>query len=234
MSRHTTKAIRVYSDAIMRVLKFISSLTRPNHTKPCHRYSPSQSNMRHALISVILTCETDEDTREPSECKKADENTSNVSSNLPAAQKEVRKFDGMLGSVRVVMRENKPWFVAKEVAACIEHKDVSTMCKLCRDKDKVVVRANDLTSAELADVKNREYTLISESGLYRILAKCSLPKCESFETWGFDEVLPSIRQTGSYSVTTLALPDFTNPAEAARAGATEYEQSVTAQKALSA
>lgn len=157
-----------------------------------------------------------------------------VSSNLPAAQKEVRKFDGMLGSVRVVMRENKPWFVAKDVAACIEHKDVSTMCKLCRDKDKVVVRANDLTSAELADVRNREYTLISESGLYRILAKCSLPKCEPFETWVFDEVLPSIRKTGSYSVTTSALPDFTNPAEAARAWATEYEQRVTAQKALSA
>ena len=53
----------------------------------------------------------------PSESKKADENTSDVSSHLPAAQKEVRKFDGMLGSVRIVMRENKPWFVAKEVAA---------------------------------------------------------------------------------------------------------------------
>ena len=161
-------------------------------------------------------------------------NNENVSSNLIASQKEVRKFEGMFGSVRVVMRENKPWFVAKDVAACIEHKDVSTMCKLCRDKDKVVVRANDLTSAELADVRNREYTLISESGLYRILAKCSLPKCEPFESWVFDEVLPSIRQTGSYSVTTPALPDFTNPAESARAWATEYEQRVTAQRALSA
>ena len=74
------------------------------------------------------------------------------------------------------------------------------MCKLCRDKDKVVVRANDLTSDDLSDVKNREYTLISESGLYRILAKCNLPKCEPFESWVFDEVLPSIRKTGSYSV----------------------------------
>ena len=215
MSRHTTKAIRVYSDAIMRALEFISSLTRPNHTKPCQHWSTSQSNMRHALISVILTCETDEDTREPSECKKADENTSNVSSNLSTVKKDVQKFDGMLGSVRVVMRENKPWFVAKDIAECIEHSDTSAMCKLCRDKDKVVVRANDLTSDDLSDVKNREYTLISESGLYRILAKCSLPKCEPFESWVFDEVLPSIRQTGSYSVTTPALPDFTNPAEAA-------------------
>ena len=51
-------------------------------------------------------------------------------------------------------------------------------CKLCRDKDKAVVRPSDLTSDDLSDVKNREYTLISESGLYRILAKCNLPKCE--------------------------------------------------------
>lgn len=102
--------------------------------------------------------------------------------------------------IRVIMRCSDPWFVAKDVATCIEHKDVTTMCRLCREKDKAVVRPSDLTSADLADVKNREYTLISESGLYRILAKCNLPKCEPFESWVFDEVLPSIRKTGSYSV----------------------------------
>ena len=80
------------------------------------------------------------------------------------------------------MRDGDPWFVAKDVATCIEHKDVSTMCRVCRDKDKVVVRPSDLTSNDLLDVKNREYTLISEAGLYRILAKCNLPKCEPFES----------------------------------------------------
>lgn len=166
----------------------------------------------------------------------------NVSSNLTSAQKEVRKFDGMLGSIRVVMRENKPWFVAKDVAACIEHSNVTKMCELCRDKDKATITNSDeigvinesLRTQQMFSKNAPHITLISESGLYRILAKCSLPKCEPFESWVFDEVLPSIRQTGSYSVTTPALPDFTNPAEAARAWATEYEQRVTAQKALSA
>ena len=45
--------------------------------------------------------------------------------------------------------------------------------------------------------------LISESGLYRILAKCNLPKCEPFESWVFDEVLPSIRKTGGYGIRTV-------------------------------
>ena len=105
--------------------------------------------------------------------------------------------------VRVIMRCAEPLFVAKDVATCIEHKDVSTMCKLCRDKDKVVESASNFDSADLAESGNARITLISESGLYRILAKCNLPKCEPFESWVFDEVLPSIRKTGGYGIRTV-------------------------------
>jgi len=103
------------------------------------------------------------------------------------------------GNVRVVMRDDNPWFVAKDVAACIEHSDTSAMCKLCRDKDKVVASARDFDSDDLSESGNSRITLISESGLYRILAKCNLPKCEPFESWVFDEVLPSIRKSGVYA-----------------------------------
>lgn len=112
-------------------------------------------------------------------------------------------FQNTEWKIRVVMRDGEPWFVAKDVADCIEHSNVTKMCELCRDKDKFVVRPSDLTSNDLLDVKNREYTLISESGLYRILAKCNLPKCEPFESWVFDEVLPSIRKTGGYGIRTV-------------------------------
>ena len=133
-----------------------------------------------------------------------------VSSNsqeLPNASSALKLFENPLFRARVIMRLGDPWFVAKDVATCIEHSDTSAMCKLCREKDKVVVRANDLTSDDLSDVKNREYTLISESGLYRILAKCNLPKCEPFESWVFDEVLPSIRKTGSYGMSQISRKD---------------------------
>ena len=128
---------------------------------------------------------------------------SSHSQELSNASSAIKLFENPLFKVRVIMRCAEPWFVAKDVATCIEHSDTSAMCKLCRDKDKVVVRANDLTSDDLSDVKNREYTLISESGLYRILAKCNLPKCEPFESWVFDEVLPSIRKTGGYGIRTV-------------------------------
>ena len=89
---------------------------------------------------------------------------STISSNSQAlsnASSAIKLFENPLFKVRVIMRCSDPWFVAKDVADCIEHSDTSAMCKLCRDKDKVVVRANDLTSDDLSDVKNREYTLIS-------------------------------------------------------------------------
>ena len=120
-----------------------------------------------------------------------------------AISNSLQLFQNPAFKVRVIMRCSNPWFVAKDVADCIEHSNVTKMCELCRDKDKVVVRPSDLTSNELLDVKNREYTLISESGLYRILAKCNLPKCEPFESWVFDEVLPSIRKTGGYGIRTV-------------------------------
>ena len=114
--------------------------------------------------------------------------------------------------IRVIMRCSDPWFVAKDVATCIEHKDVTTMCRLCRDKDKVVVNYAELKhSADLAECFSEQQspnlTLISESGLYRILAKCNLPKCEPFESWVFEEVLPSIRKTGSYGTSKISRKD---------------------------
>lgn len=102
------------------------------------------------------------------------------------------------GDIRIVMRDDQPWFVAKDVAACIDHSNATKMCDLCRDKDKIVVDVEELKTNDLLVLGNRGLTCISESGLYRILAKCNLPKCEPFENWVFDEVLPSIRKNGAY------------------------------------
>ena len=162
-----------------------------------------------------------------------------VSSNLTAAQKEVRKFEGMFGSIRVVMRENKPWFVAKDVAVCIEHSNVTKMCDICRAKDVDTINGKEFPNDLLEYSEGRgnpNVCVISESGLYRILAKSSLPKCEPFESWVFDEVLPSIRQTGSYIVNNKtnakALPhDYLS---ALKALVESEEQRLETQKALSA
>ena len=39
---------------------------------------------------------------------------------------------------------------------------------------------------------------INEGDLYRLIMKSKLPSAEKFESWVMDEVLPTIRKTGSY------------------------------------
>lgn len=121
------------------------------------------------------------------------------------------------GQVRIVDRNGDPWFVAKDVAACIDYKDPSTMVRLCREKDFYVTSASDFDSADLAESGNSRITLISESGLYRILAKCNLPKCEPFESWVFDEVLPSIRKRGVYATQDFIQRSIDDPRKLAEA-----------------
>lgn len=43
-----------------------------------------------------------------------------------------------------------------------------------------------------------EKNFIDEGNLYRLITHSKLPSAEKFETWVFDEVLPSIRKTGGY------------------------------------
>lgn len=46
----------------------------------------------------------------------------------------------------------------------------------------------------------QELKVIPEGDLYRLIAHSELPSAERFESWIFDEVLPTIRKTGSYAV----------------------------------
>ena len=141
--------------------------------------------------------------------------------------------------VRVIMRCAAPWFVAKDVATCIEHKDVTTMCRVCRDRDMAVINGKEY-SADLAEYSesrgNPNLTVISEYGLYRIFAKCNLPKCEPFESWVFDEVLPSIRKTGSYGMPQISRKDqlflaiIHSESEEERAGALKELEEINKQK----
>ena len=43
-------------------------------------------------------------------------------------------------------------------------------------------------------------TYVSEPGLYELLCKSEMPAARPFQDWLFEEVLPTIRRTGSYSL----------------------------------
>lgn len=131
------------------------------------------------------------------------------------------------GSVRGFMRNGEPWFVAMDVAIALGYgnpsRSVQDHCKYAE--------LLKTTSGVGLEIPPRGLLVIPESDVYALIFRSNLPKAEEFRRWVCEEVLPSIRKTGSYSMQPT-LPDFSNPAEAARAWADEYEKRVAAQKVI--
>lgn len=95
------------------------------------------------------------------------------------------------GNIRIITEDSKTLFCAKDVAAALGYKDTTNAIKQhCRG---VVKR-------HLTDKLGRkqETNFIPEGDIYRLAAKSELPGADEFESWIFDEVLPSIHQHGAY------------------------------------
>lgn len=59
------------------------------------------------------------------------------------------------------------------------------------DKDDV----NQVYTIDSSDKRGQNLSYISESGLYEVLFKSTLPKCKPFQKWLSNDVLPCIRKT---------------------------------------
>lgn len=60
---------------------------------------------------------------------------------------------------------------------------------------------------QLVAFKKMKY--INEGNVYRLISRSQLPNAEKFESWLFDEVVPSIREKGYYGITDRGtLPEF--------------------------
>lgn len=95
---------------------------------------------------------------------------------------------------RTVIIDNEPYFVGKDVATILGYKNPSVaVSKNVSDKYKGV------TEMETPGGKQK-LVIISEAGLYKLAFKSHVPQAERFTDWIADEVLPSIRKTGSYSI----------------------------------
>lgn len=95
------------------------------------------------------------------------------------------------GEIRTVEIDGKPYFVATDVARALGY---SNPRKAVNDHCKGVTKCDTPTSS---GVQRMSY--INEGDLYRLIMKSKLPSAEKFESWVMDEVLPTIRKTGSYN-----------------------------------
>lgn len=96
------------------------------------------------------------------------------------------------GEVRILLINDEPWFVGKDVAEKLGYKNVSDALKKRVDaEDKGIAKCDTLGGTQ-------EMTIINESGLYSLILSSKLPNAKKFKKWVTGEVLPSLRKTGKY------------------------------------
>lgn len=106
---------------------------------------------------------------------------------------ELKVFNSSeFGELEVMLIDGKNYFPATQCAKLLGYADPFKAIKQ-HCKSEGWVNRPVLTNGGSQNVK-----FINEGNLYRLIISSKLPAAEKFERWVFDEVLPSIRQTGGY------------------------------------
>jgi prophage antirepressor-like protein len=104
---------------------------------------------------------------------------------------QVLKQENLLGKNFSIFGDlENPLFLAKDVAAWIEHSNPTEMVRGIDDDEK-------LNSTILSSGQNRDVIFLTENGLYEVLMQSRKPIAKQFKK-GVKEILKSIRKTGGY------------------------------------
>ena len=108
---------------------------------------------------------------------------------------EVQTYDFNGMSLRVVTINGEPWFVASDALDGMGYPKGS--------RTMIVKKLNDdeRAKANLAQRGLGSVNIISESGLNKLITRSDKAEAKPFQEWVTRDVLPSIRKTGSYSMT---------------------------------
>ncbi|MGW8190165.1 BRO family protein [Sphingomonas hankookensis] len=96
--------------------------------------------------------------------------------------------------VRAIERGGVAWFVANDVCGALEIGNSRQAVARLEDDERDCVTTNDAIGRE------RETTVISESGVYALVFTSRKEAAKRFRRWVTQEVLPAIRTTGRYEV----------------------------------
>ena len=101
----------------------------------------------------------------------------------------------MFGQVRTMTNERgETFFVGRDVAEALGYSDASKAIR-------VHVDSEDKGVDEMATPGGmQKVIIINESGLYSLVLSSKLEQAKAFKRWVTSEVLPLIRQTGTYSL----------------------------------
>ena len=95
------------------------------------------------------------------------------------------------GTIRTVEQDGKVMFCGKDVATALGYTNPN---KALRDHTRGERFVHPLETCG----GTQQVQFITEGDLYRLIASSKLPSAQRFESWVFDEVLPTIHAHGGY------------------------------------
>ena len=105
---------------------------------------------------------------------------------------EIQEFvNEQFGTIRTVVIDGEPWFVAKDVCDILEVGNPSQALSRLEKDEKNTIILNE-------GIGNPNKAVISESGFYTLVLSSRKKIAKPFRLWVTREVLPQIRQTGGY------------------------------------
>lgn len=99
------------------------------------------------------------------------------------------------GEIRIVLIENEPWFVGRDVAIALGYaKPENAIATHVEKEDRYTTTLKQGNGTNLTS----KTTLINESGIYSLIFGSKLESAKRFKNWVTSEVLPTIRKHGAY------------------------------------
>lgn len=113
---------------------------------------------------------------------------------------ELMIFEGH--EVEVFELNGEVLFNPYHVGECLEISPEGVRKAITRMNEKQVVKLknSDVTNSNIRKLNNAGENFLTESGVYKLVFKSHKPNAEKFTDWITDEVLPSLRKTGSYEM----------------------------------
>jgi len=93
--------------------------------------------------------------------------------------------------IRFVWHDGEWWAVAKDVAKALGYNHVPHMVRMLKDYQKNTVRLTDSNRRG-----NPNVTIISETGIYKVIMRSDRPEAEEFEIWVYKIIKELRQQTG--------------------------------------
>lgn len=108
---------------------------------------------------------------------------------------KLETFDFNAVPVRVMVRDDAPWFVAADVCRVLDIVNSRDAVSGLDEDEKATVGNTDSRPGQPGA---KSFQIISESGLYALVFKSRKAEAKAFRKWVTSEVLPTIRKTGRY------------------------------------